>query len=135
MKSLRPTKAGEAGEGVQQEDNSLILGSNKLENASPASLELKNSPTSPTLGILEWFRPGEYEQVERSLIDLKAIGIQHLRTGFSWADWHTPQGQEWYAWLLPRLAQELTILPLGLIGTHHKVRSGTLGCCLGWRRS
>ncbi len=111
MKSLRPTKAGEAGEGVQQEDNSLILGCNKLENASPASLELKNSPTSPTLGILEWFRPGEYEQVERSLIDLKAIGIQHLRTGFSWADWHTPQGQEWYAWLLPRLAQELTVLP------------------------
>jgi CDP-paratose 2-epimerase len=64
-----------------------------------------------TIGILEWFRLGEYERVEQVLRDLKALGIQQLRTGVSWADWHTTYGQEWYAWLLPRLAQEVEILP------------------------
>jgi CDP-paratose 2-epimerase len=64
-----------------------------------------------TIGILEWFRPGEYEQVERVLADLKHIGVSHLRTGISWADWHTPGGQEWYDWLIPRIAKEVELLP------------------------
>jgi CDP-paratose 2-epimerase len=29
----------------------------------------------------------------------------------SWADWHTREGQEWYGWLLPRLAAEVRVLP------------------------
>ncbi|MFW6358604.1 MAG: GDP-mannose 4,6-dehydratase [Chroococcales cyanobacterium] len=66
---------------------------------------------SPIIGILEWFRPGEYEQVERVLADLKAIGVQQLRTGVSWADWHTPEGKDWYDWLIPRIAQEVELLP------------------------
>ncbi|MBW3608952.1 MAG: hypothetical protein KY463_11460 [Actinobacteria bacterium] len=40
---------------------------------------------------------------EQLLADLKAIGANELRTGISWADWHTDGGQDWYAWLLPRL--------------------------------
>lgn len=64
-----------------------------------------------TIGILEWFPLGEYEQVEQVLRDLQALGVQQLRTGVSWADWHTKSGQEWYGWLLPRLAQEVEILP------------------------
>lgn len=43
----------------------------------------------PALGILEWFRPGEYDHVETTLADLKVLGISELRTGVSWADWHT----------------------------------------------
>ena len=39
----------------------------------------------PTLGILEWLRPGEEERVEQLLIDLRTIGIKELRTGISWA--------------------------------------------------
>jgi CDP-paratose 2-epimerase len=67
--------------------------------------------TRPTLGVLEWFRPGEYEHVEATLADLKILGISELRTGVSWADWHTAQGQAWYDWLLPRLSREVNILP------------------------
>ncbi len=67
--------------------------------------------SNPTIGVVEWFRPGEYEQVEQVLADLKTIGVEELRTGFSWADWYTPQGQEWYTWLIPRLAREVNILP------------------------
>ena len=67
--------------------------------------------SSPRLGILEWFRPGEYEHVERVLEDLKALGVEELRTGFSWAEWHTAEGKEWFSWLLPRLDEEVNVLP------------------------
>lgn len=66
---------------------------------------------SDRIGILEWFRPGEYERVEQLLDDLETLGITNLRTGISWADWHTPAGQEWYTWLLPRLARSVNLLP------------------------
>jgi CDP-paratose 2-epimerase len=65
----------------------------------------------PVLGILEWLRPGEQERVKRLLVDLKTIGITQLRTGISWADWHTDGGEKWYEWLLPTLARELDLLP------------------------
>src|SRR4028119_1563241 len=82
-----------------------------LKSSFMKSLQSTSSLTKPTLGVLEWFRPGEYEQVERVLADLKTIGIQHLRTGVSWADWHTTQGQEWYTWLLKKLGDEINVLP------------------------
>jgi hypothetical protein len=49
----------------------------------------------PILGILEWLRPGEEERVERLLTDLKTIGVKDVRTGISWADWHTEVGEKW----------------------------------------
>ena len=70
-----------------------------------------NPAPTPTLGILEWFRPGEHEHVEKVLKDLQALGVEELRTGVSWAEWHTTEGKEWYAWLLPRLAEEVNVLP------------------------
>jgi CDP-paratose 2-epimerase len=63
------------------------------------------------IGISEWFHVGEYERVRQVLDDLKELGITELRIGFSWADWHTSQGKEWYRWLMPRLAQEVNVLP------------------------
>jgi CDP-paratose 2-epimerase len=66
---------------------------------------------SSLIGVYEWFQPNEHERVERVLADLKTLGIRHLRTGVSWADWCTPSGGDWYKWLLPRLAQEVEILP------------------------
>ncbi|ACH38701.1 NAD-dependent nucleoside diphosphate-sugar epimerase/dehydratase [Citrifermentans bemidjiense Bem] len=62
-------------------------------------------------GIVEWFRPGERERVERVLSDMKAIGAKSLRTGISWADWYTSEGKRWYDWLIPRLAREVELLP------------------------
>jgi CDP-paratose 2-epimerase len=67
--------------------------------------------TKPIIGVLEWFRPGEHQRVEELLNDLQVLGITELRTGISWADWHTPEGQKWYRWLLPQLAQAVNILP------------------------
>jgi hypothetical protein len=42
--------------------------------------------------------------------------VRHLRTGISWADWHTPEGEAWYAWLLPQLSRRLNIVPSALAG-------------------
>lgn len=65
----------------------------------------------PQLGVLEWLRPGEYERAKRLLRDLKPLGIRHLRTGLSWAEWHTPEGREWFDWLIPTVAKEVELLP------------------------
>ncbi|HVL38517.1 MAG TPA: GDP-mannose 4,6-dehydratase, partial [Fimbriimonadaceae bacterium] len=65
----------------------------------------------PKLGILEWFRAGDEARVEAVLRDLRDLGIQELRTGVSWAEWHKPEGRRWFEWLLPRLASEVSVLP------------------------
>ncbi|MDQ3291020.1 MAG: GDP-mannose 4,6-dehydratase [Bacteroidota bacterium] len=65
----------------------------------------------PTIGLVEWFRTGEHARVEKVLAELKELGVTELRTGISWAEYITPQGKEWYFWLLPRLAQEVNVLP------------------------
>src|SRR5687767_305262 len=70
-----------------------------------------DAKTAPIVGVQEWLRPGEYDRVEALLDDLKALGVRELRTGFSWADWYTAQGRDWYDWLLPRLAREVNVLP------------------------
>jgi len=65
----------------------------------------------PRIGLMEWFRPGDYQRVEDVIAKAKALHITELRTGISWADWHTSEGDGWYAWLLPALAQEFKLLP------------------------
>ena len=77
----------------------------KPQAADPARRE------SATIGALEWFRIGEHDRVDRVLDDLAALGVTQLRTGVSWADWHTPEGEAWYAWLLPQLARRVSVLP------------------------
>jgi CDP-paratose 2-epimerase len=63
------------------------------------------------IGLLEWFRPGEHDHVEEVLADMRRLGVAHLRTGFSWADFLTPGGEAWYEWLMPRLSREIEVLP------------------------
>ncbi|HPP73601.1 MAG TPA: GDP-mannose 4,6-dehydratase [Armatimonadota bacterium] len=86
-------------------------GSDSIYTPGSSTRRIRNHKSIPTIGILEWFRPGEYEQVERVLADLQTLGIKHLRTQVSWADWLAPGGEEWYSWLLPRLARNVELLP------------------------
>lgn len=65
----------------------------------------------PTLGLLEWFRPGEHERAEAAIEAAHRLGIRHLRTGVSWAEYCAEGGEAWYDWLLPRLGRELDLLP------------------------
>nr|MDQ2898597.1 GDP-mannose 4,6-dehydratase [Acidobacteriota bacterium] len=66
---------------------------------------------SAVLGLVEWFQPGDYARADRVLADLKSLRISDLRIGISWADWNRSEGDGWYAWLLPRLAEQVRILP------------------------
>ena len=84
------------------------------------------------LGLLQWFHIGDHEKVEQAIKDLKSLGITHLRTGISWADYHTNEGRAWYDWLLPKLTKEVEILPCFLytppsIGIEHKTSSPPKG--------
>jgi CDP-paratose 2-epimerase len=63
------------------------------------------------MGVVEYFRPGEYDRVEQVLDDMDQVGIRRLRTQFSWADWHTDEGAAWYDWLMPHLAKRVELLP------------------------
>lgn len=72
---------------------------------------MKRQGISPRLGLVEWFRPGEHERVEQVLHKLAGLNVRDLRTAVSWADWHTPDGENWYQWLLPRLSSEVNLLP------------------------
>ncbi|WP_026464321.1 GDP-mannose 4,6-dehydratase [Adhaeribacter aquaticus] len=71
----------------------------------------KEKTAHPVIGMVEWFRPGEYEHVEKVLAELNELGVTELRTGISWADYYTPAGKDWYDWLIPRLAKEVNLLP------------------------
>src|ERR1051326_7763761 len=68
-------------------------------------------PRKPLIGVVEWFRPGEYERVGAVLTRLEKLGVRELRTAICWPDWYASEGDGWYAWLLPRLAQSVNILP------------------------
>lgn len=65
----------------------------------------------PVLGILEWFHLNDKEHVEKAIEQINELGIRELRTGISWADYHTAEGRKWLEWLIPTLAEHVQILP------------------------
>ncbi|MEX0937115.1 MAG: hypothetical protein WDZ59_04585 [Pirellulales bacterium] len=56
------------------------------------------------LGICQWFHYEDYAMVDRCIKLMHELGIRHLRTGISWADFHRPGGEAWYRWQMERLA-------------------------------
>lgn len=64
--------------------------------------------TRDTFGLCQWFHYQDYTAVERTIELLQRLGVHHLRTGISWADFHRPAGAEWYAWQM-RALQEAEI--------------------------
>lgn len=92
--------------------NSRSNRSNKNGRESAKSTTRRSTSAAPlTLGMLEWFRIGEHDRVDKVLDDLQTLGITELRTGISWADCWTPEGETWYAWLLPQLARRVNVMP------------------------
>lgn len=72
---------------------------------------ISKEESEPVLGVLEWFHLGDKEHVNKTIEQLKALGIREVRTGISWADSHTPEGEAWLEWLIPTLAEHVRILP------------------------
>lgn len=69
------------------------------------------SASSHSFGFVEWFRAGERERTRQAVRGMRAAGASYLRTHLSWAEYHTPQGQDWYDWLIPMLGREFDLLP------------------------
>ncbi len=58
-----------------------------------AKLAYRHFPAG--MGICQWFHfedPRLTQAVER----LRELGVKHLRTGLSWADWFRPQAEAWF---------------------------------------
>lgn len=47
------------------------------------------------LGICQWFH-FEDPRLDSSVHWLRKLGVQHLRTGVSWADWFRPNSEVWF---------------------------------------
>lgn len=56
------------------------------------------------LGLCQWFHYEDYAAVENTVELLKKLGVRHLRTGVSWADYHRPGGKKWYDWQMSQLS-------------------------------
>jgi CDP-paratose 2-epimerase len=48
------------------------------------------------LGVCQWFHYEAEADLEQAVELLHELGITHLRTGVSWADYHRPRGKQWY---------------------------------------
>lgn len=47
------------------------------------------------MGICQWFH-FEDHRLESSVKWLRKLGVRHLRTGISWADWFRPHAEAWF---------------------------------------
>jgi beta-xylosidase len=50
---------------------------------------------TPDFGICQWFH-FEDHRLENAICWLKKLGVRHLRTGLSWADWLRPNADAWF---------------------------------------
>lgn len=69
------------------------------------------SPLANRFGLCQWFHYLDFDAVRRTVSLLHGLGVRHLRTGISWADFHRPEGEAWYGWVFDTLKQaELELL-------------------------
>lgn len=57
------------------------------------------------LGVCQWFHYEDYGTLERAVELLRELGVRHLRTGISWADYLRPNGKAWYDAMMEALAE------------------------------
>ena len=55
------------------------------------------------LGLCQWFHFQDHAALARCVALLRELGVRHLRTGISWADFHRPGGEAWYREVLDAL--------------------------------
>lgn len=57
------------------------------------------------LAVCQWFHYEDYAAVDHAISLMLDLGVTHLRTGISWADYHRPNGRAWYDWQMKQLAR------------------------------
>jgi beta-xylosidase len=65
------------------------------EDGSPKRALHRFSEYTPALGVCQWFH-FEDPRLDDCVRWLKRLGVKHLRTGLSWADWLRPNSARWF---------------------------------------
>jgi CDP-paratose 2-epimerase len=56
-------------------------------------------------GVCQWFHYEDYATLEQAVRLLRELGVRHLRTGISWADFLRPKGEDWYDAMMGALSE------------------------------
>jgi CDP-paratose 2-epimerase len=62
-------------------------------------------PLRERFGICQWFHFQDLPAVKRCAALMRELGLRHLRTGISWADYYRPDGEDWYHAMLAELGE------------------------------
>jgi beta-xylosidase len=65
------------------------------EDGSPKRAAALFDRCTPDFGICQWFHFDDH-RLESAVCWLKKLGVRHLRTGLSWADWLRPDAEAWF---------------------------------------
>jgi beta-xylosidase len=65
------------------------------EDGSPKRAAVLFADYASEFGICQWFH-FEDHRLDNAVCWLKRLGVKHLRTGLSWADWHRPNAEAWF---------------------------------------
>jgi beta-xylosidase len=65
------------------------------EDGSPKRALEHFADYTPEIGICQWFH-FEDHRLQDAVRWLRRLGVRHLRTGISWADWHRPDALAWF---------------------------------------
>src|SRR5690625_2416988 len=74
-------------------------------------MSLTREIEKPALGILEWFHLNDRDHVKQAVRQMRELGITHLRTGISWADYHSDEGRICMSLFIPYLSRHVQLLP------------------------
>jgi beta-xylosidase len=66
----------------------------------------------PRFGICQWLHFQEQDRLELMIEWLRRLGVRHLRTGLSWAEWHQPGAESWFDRIVEATAEFDTTLTL-----------------------
>ncbi len=72
-----------------------------LTSTGQPKLALREFP--PELGICQWLHLHDRDLVDATVTWLQRLGVRAVRTGISWADWHTAGAQDFYDYAMRRL--------------------------------
>ncbi|HEX2253082.1 MAG TPA: glycosyl hydrolase [Thermoanaerobaculia bacterium] len=65
------------------------------EHGRPKKAAKHFSRYTPEIGLVQWFH-FEDPRLDDAVSKLQDLGVRHLRTGLSWADWYRPGWQDWF---------------------------------------
>ena len=63
------------------------------------------APLRDKLGVCQWFHFQDHAAVDLTVELLAELGVRHLRTGISWADYFRDGGPAWYDWQMRQLKE------------------------------